>query len=101
MEYRQLGTTGVRVSTIAYGTFPLGTYTDTAAGVAMMHAAMGRGVNFIDTANNYFSGRSEEIVGAALKGRRHRAVLASKVGTRDGWIRPQRKPRLVALPHLP
>ena len=80
MEYRQLGTTGVRVSTIAYGTFPLGKYTDTGAGVRMIHAAMDRGVNFIDTANVYFKGRSEEIVGAALKGRRHQAVLASKFG---------------------
>ena len=80
MEYRQLGTTGVRVSEIAYGTFPLGTYTDTDAGVAMIHAAMDRGVNFIDTANVYFKGRSEEIVGAALKGRRQEVVLASKFG---------------------
>ncbi|MCY4438259.1 MAG: aldo/keto reductase [Chloroflexi bacterium] len=80
MEYRQLGTTGVRVSTIAYGTFPLGTYADTAAGVRMIHAAMDRGMNFIDTANVYFRGRSEEIVGAALKGRRHEVVLASKFG---------------------
>lgn len=80
MEYRQLGTTGVRVSTIAYGTFPLGKYTDTDAGVRMIHAAMDRGVNHIDTANVYFKGRSEEIVGAALKGRRHEAVLASKFG---------------------
>lgn len=84
MEYRQLGTTGVRVSAIAYGTFPLGTYTDTAAGVRMIHAAMERGVNFIDTANVYFHGRSEEIVGEALKGRRHAAVLASKVGRGAG-----------------
>lgn len=84
MEYRQLGTTGVRVSAIAYGTFPLGTYTDTAAGVRMIHAAMDRGVNFIDTANVYFHGRSEEIVGAALKGRRLEAVLASKVGRGAG-----------------
>ena len=80
MEYRQLGTTGVRVSAIAYGTFPLGTYTDTGAGVAMIHAALDRGVNFIDTANVYFKGRSEEIVGAALKGRRQEVVLASKFG---------------------
>ena len=80
MEYRQLGTTGVRVSAIAYGTFPLGTYADTAAGVRMIHAAMDRGMNFIDTANVYFKGRSEEIVGAALKGRRHEVVLASKFG---------------------
>ena len=80
MEYRQLGTTGVRISTIAYGTFPLGTYTDTGAGVRMIHAAMDRGVNHVDTANVYFKGRSEEIVGAALKGRRHEAVLASKAG---------------------
>ena len=80
MEYRQLGTTGVRVSEIAYGTFPLGTFTDTGAGVAMVHAALDRGVNFIDTANVYFKGRSEEIVGAALKGRRQEVVLASKFG---------------------
>ena len=80
MEYRQLGATGVRVSAIAYGTFPLGTYADTAAGVRMIHAAMDRGMNFVDTANVYFRGRSEEIVGEALKGRRHEVVLASKFG---------------------
>lgn len=80
MEYRRLGATGVRVSTIAYGTFPLGTYSDTDAGVRMIHAAMDRGVNHIDTANVYFKGRSEEIVGAALQGRRQEVVLASKFG---------------------
>lgn len=74
----------MRVSAIAYGTFPLGTYSDSDAGVRMIHAAMDRGVNFIDTANVYFKGRSEEIVGAALKGRRHEAVLASKVGRGAG-----------------
>ena len=86
MEYRQLGTSGVRVSTIAYGTFPLGTYTDTAAGVAMIHAAMDRGVNFIDTANNYFHGRSEEIVGAGAQ-RMARQGRSRQQG-RFAWLDP-------------
>lgn len=81
MDYRNLGTTGVRVSPLCLGTMMLGAWgnPDHAEGVRLIHRAMDAGINFIDTANVYSAGESEEIVGKALKDRRDRAVLATKV----------------------
>ena len=79
MEYRQLGRSGVRVSTIGLGTNRFGS-----KGVAepevdrIISAAVERGVNFLDTANTYNDGRSEETLGHALKGRFDRFIVASK-----------------------
>lgn len=79
MEYRQLGRSGVRVSVIGLGTNRFGSDVLPQAGVNnIIDAAMDVGINFIDTANAYTRGRSEETLGKALKGRWDRFVLATK-----------------------
>src|SRR3989441_6020730 len=81
MEYRTLGRRGVTVSAYCLGTMLFGPWgnTDEDECVRMIHAALEAGINFVDTADVYGEGRSEEIVGKALKGRRDQAVLATKV----------------------
>ena len=81
MEYRPLGRTGVQVSEQCLGAMMLGGWgnTDIEECVSMIHEALDSGINFIDTADVYGSGQSEEIVGRALKGRRDDVVLATKV----------------------
>lgn len=81
MELRTLGRTGVRVSTFCLGTMMFGPWgnEDEGACVRMTNEAIDAGINFIDTADVYGEGRSEEIVGKALKGRRDEVVLATKV----------------------
>ena len=79
MEYRQLGSSGVRVSAIGLGTNRFGSPVlpqDRVA--AIMDAAVDLGINFIDTSNSYQEGRSEETLGNALQGRRDRFVVATK-----------------------
>jgi diketogulonate reductase-like aldo/keto reductase len=80
MNRRILGTTGMSVSEFALGTMMLGAMgnTDHQEGVAMIHSALDAGINFVDTADVYSGGESEEIVGQALKGRRQEVVLATK-----------------------
>jgi aryl-alcohol dehydrogenase-like predicted oxidoreductase len=81
MEYRTLGGTGVRVSTHCLGAMMFGSWgnTDVDECVRIVHAALDGGINFVDTADVYSAGQSEEIVGRALKGRRDEIVLATKV----------------------
>ncbi len=79
MEYRQLGHSGVRVSVIGLGGNRFGSKDVPQAEVdKIIDAALDRGVNFIDTANVYNEGRSEETLGHALQGRMDRVVLATK-----------------------
>ncbi len=86
MEYRQLGYTGVRVSALALGTMTFGgrgnfaLVGDVDVDVArrMVEQSIDAGVNFIDTADVYSDGRSEEIVGEVIKGYRDQIVLATK-----------------------
>lgn len=79
MEYRQLGRAGVRVSVIGLGTNRFGTEGLPQAEVNnVIDAALDMGINFIDTADMYTGGRSEELLGVALKGRWDKVVLASK-----------------------
>ncbi|MGY3586239.1 aryl-alcohol dehydrogenase-like predicted oxidoreductase [Bradyrhizobium sp. USDA 4341] len=84
MEFIEIPGTSIRVSRIALGTWAIGGWmwggSDESEAVKTIHAALDRGINFIDTAPVYGFGRSEEIVGRALDGRRHRAVIATKVG---------------------
>ncbi len=85
MEYRRLGRTGVWVSEIAFGCAHLGSKpSDESEAIKLVHRAIDLGINLIDTANIYVGGRSEEIVGKALKGIRHQVVLATKVRGRMG-----------------
>ena len=97
MRYRQLGASGVRVSEVGIGAFPLsGSSTDAegrrvgwsgasdAQAVALIHRAEELGINLIDSAESYGDGHSEEIVGGALRGRRDRWLIATKVTTNLG-----------------
>jgi aryl-alcohol dehydrogenase-like predicted oxidoreductase len=79
MEYRQLGNAGVRVSAIGLGANRFGSKEVGQADVDnIINQALDLGVNFLDTANVYTEGRSEETLGHALKGRTDQVVLASK-----------------------
>ena len=79
MEYQTLRGTGITVSRVSLGTMTFGAQVDEATSIRMVHMAIDAGVNFIDTADVYVRGVSEEIVGKALQGKRDRVVLASKV----------------------
>jgi aryl-alcohol dehydrogenase-like predicted oxidoreductase len=86
MEHRQLGRSGLRVSTITLGTMGFGGRgdfkavgeLDVEACERQLDLCIDRGVNFVDTANMYSSGVSEEILGQALKGRRDKLLVATK-----------------------
>src|SRR2546421_2177824 len=80
MERTTLGTTGIQVSRYCLGAMMLGGWgnKDHDDGVRIIHTALDAGINFIDTADVYSGGESEEIVGKALKGRRDSVVLATK-----------------------
>lgn len=80
MEYRRLGRSGLLVSPICLGAMMFGERTDQAEAARIVASAREAGVNFIDTADVYSAGESEEIVGKALNGRRDDVVLATKVG---------------------
>ena len=79
MEYRQLGNSGVRVSVIGLGTNQFGGPVDQEGVNRVIAEAIDLGINFIDTADAYQNGRSEETLGQALKGRWQEVVLATKV----------------------
>ncbi len=81
MRYRVLGGTGIEVSVHALGTMMFGAVgnPDHDECVRIIHAALDRGVNLIDTADMYSAGECEQIVGRALHGRRDDVVLATKV----------------------
>lgn len=87
MEYRQLGNSGLRVSSLTLGTMTFGGVgwaklvgtTDVAGARRQIAQAASAGVNLIDTADVYSDGRSEEIVGEALAGRRDDMLIATKV----------------------
>jgi aryl-alcohol dehydrogenase-like predicted oxidoreductase len=81
MKYRTLGRTGIEVSPYCLGTMMFGAMgnPDHDHSVRIIHKALDAGINFVDTADVYSHGESEEIVGKALKGRRDDIVLASKV----------------------
>jgi aryl-alcohol dehydrogenase-like predicted oxidoreductase len=81
VEYRQLGRTGVKVSELCLGCMMFGGRTGAEESYAIIDRAIDGGINFIDTANVYNRGRSEEVTGEALKrnGKRHQVVLATKV----------------------
>jgi aryl-alcohol dehydrogenase-like predicted oxidoreductase len=81
MRMRTLGGTGIKVSAYCLGTMMFGAWgnPDHDESVRIIHAALDAGINFVDTADMYSAGESEEIVGRALAGRRDRVVLATKV----------------------
>jgi aryl-alcohol dehydrogenase-like predicted oxidoreductase len=81
MEHRNLGRTGMFVSPLCLGAMMFGDWgnKDHDESIRIIHTALDAGLNFIDTADVYSRGESEEIVGKALKGRRDNVVLATKV----------------------
>ena len=81
MQYRTLGRTGIKVSPYALGAMMFGAVgnPDHDDSIRIIHKALDAGINFVDTADGYSHGESEEIVGKALKGRRDHVVLATKV----------------------
>src|SRR3954465_8841326 len=81
MELRNLGGTGVKVSPLCLGAMMFGEWgnPDHDESMRIIHAALDAGINFLDTADVYSRGESEQIVGKALKGRRDDVVLATKV----------------------
>jgi aryl-alcohol dehydrogenase-like predicted oxidoreductase len=81
VEYRNFGRTGVKVSQFALGCMNFGGRTEEEESLAIIERALEWGINLLDTANVYSQGRSEEIVGKALKqsGRRDRIIVATKV----------------------
>src|SRR5690242_13955402 len=80
MNYRKLGRSGLKVSPLCLGAMMFGDQTDEAAAGNIVASAREAGINFIDTADAYAGGRSEEIVGRAIRADRDRWVLATKVG---------------------
>jgi aryl-alcohol dehydrogenase-like predicted oxidoreductase len=88
MDHRSLGRTGMRVSPLCLGTMMFGAWgnTDHDDSIRVIHRALDAGINFLDTADVYSHGESEEIVGKALASdnRRDRVILATKVHGRMG-----------------
>lgn len=81
VELRRLGASGLRVSLAGLGCNNFGMRIDEAATAGVVHAALDAGVTFFDTARSYGGGRSEEYLGAALKGHRDEVVIATKFGS--------------------
>jgi len=86
MLYRKLGNTGIDASVIALGTWVMGGWmwggADDKESIKAIHASLDNGINMLDTAPIYGFGRSEEVVGKAIKDRRDKVVLATKCGMR-------------------
>ena len=78
MEYRFLGNTGVKVSSVCLGTMMFGGQTSEADSINIMHQAFDYGINFVDTANMYSVGASEEVVGKGIRGKRNDLIVATK-----------------------
>lgn len=87
MEYRQLGRSGLKVPVLSFGTGTFGGKgeffsrwgdTDDKAATRLIDISLEAGVNFFDTANIYSAGESERVLGAAIKGRRDKALIATK-----------------------
>jgi aryl-alcohol dehydrogenase-like predicted oxidoreductase len=96
MEYRTLGKTGLGVSEIGFGGWGIGGdwgATDERESLRALEAALDAGVTFFDTARGYGDGRSEELIGTAVAGRRDRVVIATKIPPRTGrWPVLPREP---------
>jgi aryl-alcohol dehydrogenase-like predicted oxidoreductase len=84
VEYRQLGRSGLRVSVIGLGGNTFGRHADQAATDGIVHQALDAGINFIDTANVYGRGASEDLLSHAIQGVRERLLIATKAGMRMG-----------------
>jgi aryl-alcohol dehydrogenase-like predicted oxidoreductase len=93
MEYRRLGS--LNVSLVGIGCNNFGWRTDAAGTAAVVDAALDAGINFFDTADVYGGGQSEEFLGKTLKGRRNRAIIATKFGIKMGDGKEGARPEYV------
>lgn len=84
MEFRTLGKTDLKVSRLALGAMTFGGQMSEADAIRMVDRCLEQDINFYDTANVYNQGKSEIILGKALRGRRHKVVLATKVRGKMG-----------------
>src|SRR5690606_25627608 len=84
LEYRNLGNSGLEVSVVGIGTNNFGGRLDAAGSAIVVNQALDEGINLFDTADVYGNQQSEEHLGAALQGKRHQAVIATKFGQRTG-----------------
>jgi aryl-alcohol dehydrogenase-like predicted oxidoreductase len=83
MQYHKLGHSELMVSALGLGCMGMSEFyglRDDRESIATIHYALDQGVSFLDTANTYGQGHNEELVGKAIKGRRHEVVLATKFG---------------------
>lgn len=80
MEYRRLGNSGLRVSEVSLGGNRFGWQVGEQASIAIINHALEMGINFIDTADLYDQGRSEEFVGKTVKSKRSQVIIATKFG---------------------
>ncbi|MBO9151219.1 aldo/keto reductase [Chitinophaga sp. GCM10012297] len=99
MKYHTLGRSPLKVSEVAFGCMSLGM--DDAANEKLIHRALNEGINFFDTADLYDKGFNESSLGKALKGKREKAVIATKVGNQwradgSGWDWNPRKEYIIA-----
>src|ERR1700739_5107900 len=84
MQYRQLGRSGLKISPICLGTMMFGGPTDEATSSRIVAKAREAGVNFIDSADAYNGGRSEQVVGRAISNSRQHWIVATKLANRLG-----------------
>ena len=84
MQYRRMGSSGLYVSVVGLGTNNFGFRMDEESSIRVFRHAVDEGINFIDTADSYGNGLSEERIGLALKGNRHDVIIASKAGNPVG-----------------
>lgn len=89
MEYRKLGKCGLKVSEIGLGGNDFGGRIDEQVSIDVIRHALDMGINFIDTADVYSQGRSEEFVGKAVTGKRSEVIIATKFGGRSDASRHQ------------
>jgi aryl-alcohol dehydrogenase-like predicted oxidoreductase len=93
MEYRKLGS--LDVSLVGIGCNNFGWRIDAAGTAAVVDAALDTGINFFDTADVYGAGQSEEFLGKALKGRRNKAIIATKFGMKMGEDKEGARPQYI------
>jgi aryl-alcohol dehydrogenase-like predicted oxidoreductase len=80
MEYRNLGKSGLKVSVLGLGANNFGWWIDEPSSTVVINHALEIGINYIDTADVYGNGRSEEFIGRILKGKRQQVLIATKFG---------------------
>jgi aryl-alcohol dehydrogenase-like predicted oxidoreductase len=84
MEYRRLGNSGLKVSAVGLGGNNFGWWADEQTSIPVIHHAIDAGINFLDTADVYARGQSEEFIGKAIKGKRTNLIIATKFANQMG-----------------